>query len=461
MDRSAFKSWGVVAAAVALCVVVALTPVPQGWTPGQIRAGTLTVAAIALWATGTLPIGVTAIAYLLLAMLLDVQPAAVVFSGFHSSAFWLVFAGVVVAVAVTSSGLGARIARYLTTRVSGSYLAILSGVAVAATTLNFLMPSSMGRILMLIPIVLAMADRSGFTADRPGRSGMIMVATIVSIVPAGAVMTALVPNLVMVGAAENLYDIDFTYTSYLLVHFPVMGALRTIAIVFLAQLLFQDVPEPATDTTEAESMSLQETQLAVLLGLALALWMTDAIHGIAPAWIGLGVAVILLLPGLRLLPSNTLSEKLDYNAVFYTAGVLSMGAVITGTGLAAKLGGSLMAALPITAGADGINVLMLTLLSTVLGPLVTNPAVPAVLSPLAGEIAELTALPIDLVLMTQVTGFSNVLLPYQASPVIIGMTLGGVSFRAGTKMLVALTLITLIILLPLQYSWWHVLGLFG
>jgi len=362
---------------------------------------------------------------------------------------------------VTSTGLGARIARYLTTRVRGSYLAILSGVAVAATTLNFLMPSSMGRILMLIPIVLAMADRSGFNAGRPGRSGMIMVATVVSFVPSGAVMTALVPNLVMVGAAENLYDIEFTYTSYLLVHFPVMGALRTIAIVFLARLLFRDVPESVTDTTEAEPMSLQETQLAVLLGLALALWMTDAIHGISPAWIGLSVAVILLLPGLRLLPSNTLSEKLDYNSVFYTAGVLSMGAVISGTGLAAKLGGSLMAALPITAGADGANVVMLTLLSTVLGPLVTNPAVPAVLSPLAGEISELTALPVDLVLMTQVTGFSNVLLPYQASPVIIGMTLGGVGLRAGTKMLVALTLITLIILLPLQYSWWQFLGLFG
>ncbi len=97
MDRSAIKSWGIVAAAAILCAAVILAPVSQGWTPGQIRAAALTVAAIALWATGTLPIGDTAIAYLLLAMLLAVQPATVVFSGFQSSAFWLVFAGVVMA----------------------------------------------------------------------------------------------------------------------------------------------------------------------------------------------------------------------------------------------------------------------------------------------------------------------------------------------------------------------------
>lgn len=461
MDRDTLKSWGIVAAAVALYAVAVHMPLPEGWTPEATRAGALTVAAITMWATGAVPMGVTAVAYLLLAMLLAVQPAAVVFSGFHSGAFWLVFAGVVVAVAVNFTGLGARVARALTARIGGSYLGILSGVAVAATTMNFLMPSSMGRILMLIPIVLAMADRYGFTSGRPGRAGMIMVVTAVSFVPSGTIMTALVPNLVMVGAAENLYGVEFTYAIYLLAHFPVMGLLRTAAIVLLARLLFRDVPERAMDTFEAKPMSLQETQLAVVLGLALALWITDAAHGFAPAWIGLGAAVILLVPGLRLVPPDTLNEKLDYNSVFYTAGVLGMGAVISGTGLATQMGSWLAATLPFTPDADGTNIFILTLLSTVLGPLVTNPAVPAVISPLAGEFAKLTALPVEIVLMTQVAGFSNVIFPFQASPVLVGMTLGGVGLRAGTKMLVALTLITLIVLLPLQYFWWQALGLFG
>ena len=461
MDRKALRFIGIVAAAVGGYAVLVFNLPAEGFSLEASRAAALTIVAIAFWATGTLPIGVTAIAYLLLAMLLAVQPAEVVFSGFQSGAFWLVFAGMIVAVAVRSSGLGARIAQRLTTRIGASYRAILGTVAVAATTLNFIMPSGMGRILVLVPIVLAMADRYGFTADRPGRSGMIMVATAVSFAPSGAVMTALLPNLVMVGAAENLYEIKFSYATYLLAHFPVMGALRALSIVMISAIMFRDTPEPVVNTTAPDAMSLQEVRLAVILGLTLVLWLTDSAHGIAPAWIGLSAAVILLIPALQLSPANTLSNNLDYNSVFYTAGVLGMGAVISGSGLASQLGSWLTVALPIVPDADGANFFVLSLLAFALGPLITNPAIPAVLSPLAAAFAGLSKLPVDMVLMTQVAGFSNVIFPYQASPVIIGMTLGGVSLRAGTRLFLVLTLVTLIILLPLQYAWWKTLGLFA
>ncbi len=421
----------------------------------------MTVGAIALWASGVLAIGITAVVYLLLAMLLAVQPAAVVFSGFHSGALWLVFAGLVIAVAVQFTGLGTRIARSLTVRIGGSYLALLSGIAIAATTLNFLMPSSMGRILILTPIVVAIADHYGFAAGRAGRIGMIMVVTAVSFVPSGAVMTALVPNLVMVGAADNLYGVSMNYGGYLLTHFPVMGALRTFAIVLLARILFPDIPGSSPVSQDPAPYSRQEIWLATILGLALALWITDAVHGVAAAWVGLGAAAIVLLPGLKLVPTNTLNEKLDYNSFFYVAGVLSMGAVISGSGLAGQVSGWLTGILPLSPAADGANVYWLTLFAAMLGPLVTNPAVPAVLSPLSGEFAELTGLSLDVVLMTQVAGFSNVVFPYQASPILVGMSLGGVGLRAGTKLLVALTLVTLLILLPLNFLWWRAIGLVG
>lgn len=461
MDRDARNSWAIVVAIVTLLTIASLLPAPSGWPAASIRTAALTVGAIALWATGILPIGVTAIAYLSLAMLFAVQPAEVVFSGFHSGAFWLVVAGLIMGAAVKHTGLGARIARALAARISGSYLAILSGIAVATTALNFLMPSSMGRIVMLIPVVIAMADRYGFTAGRPGRAGMVLVATAVAFIPSGSVMTALVPNLVMVGAAENLYDSTFTYAAYLLANFPVMGALRTVAIVLLAWLLFKDSPEPEKGAAEPAPMNLQEKQLATILCTALVLWITDGVHGIPPAWIGLGAAVVLLLPGLRFVPSDTLSTQLDYNSVFYTAAVLGMGAVISGTGLAAQLGSRVTAVLPVIEGADGTSIFLLTSLSALTGPLVTNPAVPAVLSPLAGEFAEYSGLPVQVVLMTQIAGFSNVIFPYQASPVLVGMTIGGVGLRSGTRMFAALTLVTLLVFVPLQTAWWRIIGLLG
>jgi len=62
------------------------------------------------------------------------------------------------------------------------------------------------------------------------------------------------------------------------------------------------------------------------------------------------------------------------------------------------------------------------------------------------------------VLMLQVPVFSTVFLPYQAPPMMIAMHLGGVSIRDGARLCLALAALTLLALLPLDFLWWHVLG---
>jgi len=62
------------------------------------------------------------------------------------------------------------------------------------------------------------------------------------------------------------------------------------------------------------------------------------------------------------------------------------------------------------------------------------------------------------VLMLQIPVFSTVFLPYQSPPMMIAMHLGGVSIKDGTRLCIALAAITLLILLPLDYCWWRLLG---
>ena len=97
--------------------------------------------------------------------------------------------------------------------------------------------------------------------------------------------------------------------------------------------------------------------------------------------------------------------------------------------------------------------------SALMGMITTNPAVPAVLSPLAGDLAELTRLPVETVLYTQVFGFTNVVLPYQASPILVAMGLSGVGIGEGSRFTLAVTALSLAILLPLEFLWWQWLGL--
>jgi di/tricarboxylate transporter len=435
--------------------------VPEGWSGEVIEAAGLTIAAIAMLASGVLPIGLTAIAYFLLATLFAIQPATVIFSGFQAGATWLVFGGLVIGVSVGHTGLGKRLAESSISRIGGSYLSVLAAIATAAIVLSFLIPSAMGRSVLMVPVLISIAERMGFGPGSRGRNGMIIVAALVSFSAGGTILSAHLPGLIMAGAAETLYGIQVTYAGYLAAAFPVLGLLRAAMIVLIAWWLFHDTPEPGSNTApDYGPFNKGERMLGLILVGALALWFTDSLHGVSAAWVSLAAGVVLLIPGLGLVPPNTLNERLDYGSFFYTAAVVSMGAVIAGSGLAGKAGDGLVQIYPMWLEADWARMYLLTSAQALLGPLVTNPGIPAVLSPLAGQLAEITGLPVKAILFSQVFAFTNVIVPYHAAPYIVALTMAGVSLGAGARMAIVTTLAAVVILVPLQLLWWHLTGLF-
>ncbi len=195
-----------------------------------MRAAALTIPAIALWATGVLPAHLTGVAFLLFAMLLAVAPAAVVFSGFHSIAVWLVFSGLVLGVAIRTTGLGAWISEYLLGVFGASYRSLVGGIMIVGVAFSLVLPSSIGRIIILLPIITALCDRLGFAPGSRGRTGLVMAVGLGTLIPAFAVLPANVPNIVLAGSAETLYGISMSYGGYLLAHMPVTGIFRGLAV---------------------------------------------------------------------------------------------------------------------------------------------------------------------------------------------------------------------------------------
>jgi hypothetical protein len=60
--------------------------------------------------------------------------------------------------------------------------------------------------------------------------------------------------------------------------------------------------------------------------------------------------------------------------------------------------------------------------------------------------------------MIQVLGYSTPLLPYQASPIVVAMALGKVPARSGMLLCIALAAVSYLLLLPLNYGWYQLLG---
>jgi hypothetical protein len=62
------------------------------------------------------------------------------------------------------------------------------------------------------------------------------------------------------------------------------------------------------------------------------------------------------------------------------------------------------------------------------------------------------------VLMTQVLGFSNPILPFESAPLVVAMQLGGERLKPAQILCLLLGLATFLLLLPLDFLWWRLLG---
>lgn len=445
----------------ASAAAMVVAPTPAGMGPRVLPGAGVVLFAVGLYATRAIPEHITALAYFLIAMLLAVAPAGIVFAGFESAAFWLVFTGLILGIGVRRSGLSEYLARAITGGVGQTYAGIITGVVILSIAMAFVMPSTTGRIVILTPIMAALADRLGFKEGSKGRAGVVFAMAFGTWMPAAGILPSHVPNMVLAGAAETLYDITLTYGAYLILHFPVLGVVKAALIVATVLVLFPDCPRFEAETAAAAPPGPQARHMAGVLLVTLLLWMTDFLHGISPAWISLGAVVYCLLPWTRLLPVASLDREISFGTVIYVAGIIGLGPMVVDTGLGEVLGRYLVEALPLGPGADLVNFVSLVGLAMVSAIAATVPAVPSVLAPFAADLADAGAMSIYAVLMTQTVGYSTVLFPYQVPPLIIACQLGGVGVGAAVRLTLAMTALSLVVIVPLSYAWWRLLGVFG
>lgn len=447
-------------AAAVTAIGLVIMPTPEGFDPLAVRGGALVLVTIALFATGVLPEALTALAFFALAMLLTVAPPAIVFAGFSSTAFWLVFSGLVIGVAVDRTGLGNRLADTVIRRLGHDYARLVAGMIAVGVLLAFVMPSTMGRIMLLIPIVTALADRVGFEPGSRGRAGLVLAMACGTWMPSAAILPANVPNMVLAGVAETLFDTQFTYGSYILLHFPATGIAKAMLIFVLVMLMFRDTPKSDADPGGEEKAGITRPVrlLSIVLICTLGLWATDFLHGVSPAWIALGAAVVCLMPFTGLVPFRDFQTRVNFPSAIYIAGILSIGPVLVSTGAGDALGTAILSLTPLEHGADFRNFMVLSGLGAATGMASTAPGVPAVLGPLVGELSAATGFSITTVLMNLVIGYSTVILPYQVPPLILAIQLGNISLRDGARMTLVMAVVTFAVLTPLNYVWWQWLG---
>ena len=432
--------------------------VSQGEAGAIWTAAGLGCAAITLFATRAIPEIVTAFGIFLTALALGVVPREIVFSGFMSGGFWLLVSGIILGAAITTTGLASRISESLLAVTGPSYPRAILIVAAAGMALGVLIPSTMPRIIIMIPVAAALAEHLRLEPDGRGAIGLIATAATATLLPTYTILTANLPTIVQVGAMDQLYGVHSTYSGYLLQQWPV-NLLRFVLLVGL-MVGFSREPVGAKETAKTDSKPARPEQrrLLVVLGAAILMWMTDFAHGIPPAWVALTAAAVVIWPRFGMLSRTAMREQIDLTPAIFFTSIVTVVSVAREVSLDQVLADFIISTLPLDGGGGLSSIYGVYGFSLLLSHLTTAPAAPAVLVPFAAPLAEATGLSLEVISMTQIIGIATPAIPFQAPPLIVAMSISKVPNAVFLRLCLWLALAVTLVGIPLTYVWWQIIG---
>lgn len=450
-----------------ICVVVGWwAPLPGLPQQQQLALG-VTLFSLIMWTSQAVSVEASSFAVLLLLPACGLLDFSATFAPFAEPTIWLVFAGMVLSLMLSETGLGVRLAQMaLPWLAGGSRLRMLIGLHVIGLLAAFLVPSGVVRVLLLMPIGIALCR----SMDPEGEDPILPVSVTLSIVCgtyfAGcAVLTGSVPNLVVAGQLEAETGRIIYWGEWLLWMFPVVGVLRTglsIAVIWAIwgrrMRPLCRLNDPSSHAIESRSLTPAQRRTLMLLVLGVLLWATDILHGMPPVAVALGLVFAATLPAWGPLPWERL-RQVNFPFFFYIAALFGIGEVLDGTGFNARMVETAISTLPDAGGHWFGEHLKLTLATLPLDFLMDIAAVGAVATPsllAAGAEAGLSPLASAMsVAMATTVAF----LPYQAAPFMVALGFGTLRARDLALAMMLISTLSVVILCPLNVLYWRALGL--
>jgi sodium-dependent dicarboxylate transporter 2/3/5 len=315
-------------------LAVGLMPLPLD--PVARRALAVGAFMIAAWITESLPYSLTGFIGCYLFWALGIAKFNVAFGGFATETPWFCFGALLFGMMATKSGLATRVAYLVLHAVGASYSRILLGFVLVSFLLTLIVPSGSASVVIKATIALGILSAMGASKGSNMGRGVFVILTYTAsmfnkLVIAGS------SAILAQGLIQKFAGVEVLWSRWCLAFLPC-----TVVTLFvtwgLGLWLFPSDQNAASGAEfvrdELQKMgpwSRLEKRAALLMGAATALWMTDFVHHISPAMIGLGAGLASALPGIGVLDPEDM-KKVNVLPVFFVATALSLGQVLMDTG---------------------------------------------------------------------------------------------------------------------------------
>ncbi len=304
------------------------------------KVSAILAGAMVFWALDVAPDFVTALAACTIAFLWGAAPAAIVFSGFSSSAFFLVLVLFAFTGLVTGSGLSFRAALLGMKVFPPTYVGQALALGLSGVLTTPLIASSTGRLSMVGPLVLAIKDALRLPDLSRPSGGLALIAEMSYSQMSFMFLNGTSACFVVLGLLPAAVQANITWGNWLLSALP-------LAIVNLAGsllvVLWRFRPQSPTTvdrhTLEAQlrtlgGISSQEGLGLVGLTLLLLTFVLKPWHHIDPAWLAVLIITSLLILG----ANRAMFRHVNYPFLLYFAAFLSLAEIVRATKADATLG---------------------------------------------------------------------------------------------------------------------------
>lgn len=207
-------------------------PPPEGLSPAGMAVAAIVVWACIMWVSEALPVGITGISIPLLLILTQGipwqggrPPMGVVFGGFTRHVVWLCLFAFLVGAIMQLLKADRRIALGVLDKIKASTVGrVIWGMFFVNIILALLIPAANARAATLLPVVKGIVNLLGTSPEeREARKAIIIQSLVYGTMICGVfIMTAHLPNLIMVGIMEeNGFNIG--YGDWALLQAPYLG----------------------------------------------------------------------------------------------------------------------------------------------------------------------------------------------------------------------------------------------
>lgn len=373
------------------------------------------------------------------------------FAGFVNTNVILFVGMFVVGGALFETGMANKIGGVVTKFAKTERQLIIAVMVITGSMSGFL--SNTGTAAVLIPVVIGIATKSGFS-----RSKLLMPLVFAAAMGGNLSLIGAPGNMIAQSALEEI-GLKFGFFEYGLVGLPIL----VVGIVYFALFGYKLLPDAkgTTDSVFDEQVDYsnipkwrQNLSLIILVGTIVGMIFEDQI--------GVKLYVTSSIGAILLVLSGVMSEKQAYKAidaqtVFLFGGTLALAAALESTGAGALIADTVIGMLGENASPFALLIAVL-LISSILTNFMSNTATTALLVPVSLSIATgMGADPRAILMATVIGGSMAYATPIGMPANTMVLSPGGYKFRDYTKAglpLMILALIVSLILLPIFFPFY-------